>query len=217
MKKALLDSTARVPFNQAAAAELFAGFLKNNGFKPLPPAQGQAAMKAIRRIDYRPYLGAADFTDLYVNDVVVILTKHGSTPENARIFANAIVYLTNADNGFGDAMKQFLDRFVKITHEPPEGDEVDADHAATYGRIGLFGFDPDKHLFNDGSFNFGEPDGGTPLFHDPKTGVFVSAGVSTAMGVFVAVSGPVTPAVMIVGAAIVVAAIVLRKLLKGSC
>lgn len=210
-------TTPRIDFSQQAAAELFRSYLTHNNFTPLPHDAGNAAMQEILQIDYRPYLRHPNFIDIYKQSCVEILVKHGSTPENAAIFAGAIVYLTNPDNGFADAMKQFIDRFVRIDTTPPPEHTVSPEFPDSYGRIALEGFDPEVHITKSGAFDFSPPPRPGVRYHDPKTGLDIVASATASMGVLVTVSGPITPAVLVVGAAIVVGAVVLRKLLKDSC
>lgn len=204
-------------FSQDAVAELFTSYLRQNRFQALPHDAGKAAMEDILKIDYRPYLKDLDFMGIYQRECVAILVRHGSTQDNAAIFSKAIEYITNNDNGFGDEMKKFIDRFVRTTTVFPPDDVPSEFPSTSYGEIVLQGFDPDVHITEAGEFNFApaKPDT-VDLYHNPDKGLTISAGLSTA-GALIMVSGPVTPAVMIVGAAIVVGAIVLKKILKKSC
>ena len=209
---------ARKEFSQEAVAEMFASYLDMNNFQRLPHDAGQKAMKEILKIDYRPFLRSPNFIDIYTGRCIEILVANGSSPDNAKIFAEAMIYVTNDDNGFGDAMKEFMGEYVEISTEPPEPDDPEVvEYGESYGQIMLVGFDPELHINNDGSFNFQNPPGVGVKYHDPKTDAIISVGASTGLGVFVAVSGPITPAVLAIGAAIVIGAIVLNKILKKSC
>lgn len=209
---------AKNPFSQDAAAKVFTDFLDRRGFDPLPNEKGNKAIKEILAIDYRVFLKNTDFKAIYQGKCVAILVNYGSTLKNAQIFADAIDFLTKEDGGFGDAFQEFIDEFVVINTTPPEVNDPDIfEYGNTYAEIGFLNFDPGLNLNDDGSFNYEKGIAVGIQKHDPDTGMIISAGVSTTLGVFAAVSGPITPAVMIVGAAIVVGAIVLKKVLKKSC